>query len=140
MKSAEVFPSKYLKAEDLDGDALVVIEKVVMETLTDPQTKKDSEKPVMYLKDVDKGIILNKTNWALIAKQHGDDSDNWVGKKITLTVTDVEAFGDVVSAIRIKPVSKPRVGGKPVSKGLAPAASEQEAADKAADEAPDIRF
>jgi hypothetical protein len=135
MRSGEVFPSKYLKAEDIEQDSAVVIESVKLEKFTDPQTKKETEKPVMYLVDVDKPVILNKTNWALIAKQYGDESDEWAGKRITLTVVDVEAFGDVVQAIRVKPAAKPRIGGKPAGKGLRPA-SEEEAANQAADDPP----
>lgn len=131
MKSTDMFPSKYLKAEDFDGDAVVVIEKVVKEKFTDPQTKQDSEKAVAYFKDVDKGLILNKTNWNLIAKQHGDESDEWIGKEIWLTVLDVEAFGDVVQAIRVKQKSKPKTG---TGIGKKAPISEAEAAEASADE------
>ena len=102
MKTGEVFPSKYVKAEDLDHDIDVVIERVSLEDFEDPQTKKQSKKPVCYFQGARKGLILNKTNWGLIARQFGDESEEWVGKTVTLTVVDVEAFGDIVSAIRIK--------------------------------------
>ena len=102
MKTNEVFPSKFVKAEDLDGDTEVIIDHVVMEDFEDPQTKRQSKKPVIYFRNARKGLICNKTNWALIARQHGDESDEWAGKAITLVVMDVEAFGDIVSAIRVK--------------------------------------
>ena len=102
MKTGDVFPSKYAKAEDLDHDDEVVIERVVLEEFEDPQTKKKSNKAVCYFQRARKGLVLNKTNWGLIARQYGDESDDWVGKAITLTVIDVEAFGEVVSAIRVK--------------------------------------
>jgi len=115
MRSGDVFPSKYLKAEELDEDVQVTISKVVLEELEQKDGKKQ-EKPVCYFEEGPKGLILNKTNWALIAKQHGDESDDWTGKKITLTTVDVDAFGDVVSAIRVKPPkkqSRPANGKKP---------------------------
>jgi hypothetical protein len=137
MRSGEVFPSKFLKAEDLDGDVIVIIESVKMEKFTDPQTKRESEKPVMFLRDVDKPVVLNKTNWAMIAKQHGDESDEWTGKEITLTVMSVESFGDVVDAIRVKPATRPKIGGKkPIGKTPVPA-SELPPPDLEAD---DIKF
>src|SRR6266404_2681926 len=76
------------------------------------------EKPVVYFQEIQKGFVLNKTNWSLIARQHGDESDEWPGHKITLFVMDVEAFGDIVSAIRVRPPRKtvPKVEG--VKKGL----------------------
>lgn len=138
MRGSDVYPSKYLKAEDFPGDVIVIIEKVEMEKFTDPKTKEETEKPLIWFKDCDKAMIVNKTNWALIAKQHGDESDDWVGKSITLGTLDVEAFGDVVSAIRVKPLkAAPKPGGKsafgkPVSE-KAPT-SEAEAAAQSADE------
>ncbi|HLC04094.1 MAG TPA: hypothetical protein VJK02_13735 [Anaerolineales bacterium] len=114
MKLSEVYPSKYVKAEDLDGDADVVIKELVMEEFEDPQTKKRTQKPVLYFQNARKGLICNKTNAGLIARLYGDETDEWVGKHITLTVVDVEAFGDVVSAIRIK---LPK-GEKPAGAGL----------------------
>jgi hypothetical protein len=110
MKGSEVFPSKYLKAEDLDEDVEVTIKKVVLEELEQKDGTKQ-QKPVCYFEEGPKGLIVNKTNWSLIAKQHGDESDNWIGKTVTLTTVDVDAFGDVVSAIRIKPPRKPVSGG-----------------------------
>jgi hypothetical protein len=102
MKTGEVFPSKYVKAEDLSHDIEVAIERVALEDFEDPQTKKQSKKPVAYFEGKRKGLILNKTNWGLIARQFGDESDAWTGKTVTLTAVDVEAFGDIVSAVRIK--------------------------------------
>jgi len=107
MRSGEVYPSKYLKAEDLgDDEPVVTIERVVMETLESKDRGKQ-EKPVAYFKGIEKGFVFNKTNWALIARQHGDESDDWVGKQIVLFVMDVEAFGEMVNAIRVKTPKKP---------------------------------
>lgn len=103
MKGNDVFPSKYLKAEDLDGDLTVTISGVRLETMKDKKGD-DEQKPVASFKEVKKGLVLNKTNWAAIAKQHGDESDDWAGKQITLTVLEVDSFGDVVQAIRVKAV------------------------------------
>lgn len=105
MKSTDVFPSRYLKAEELDEDLTLTMERVELETMK-TQKGEEQDKPVLYFAEVEKGLVLNKTNWGLIAKQHGDESDNWPGKQITLTVVDVDSFGDVVSAIRIKPQRK----------------------------------
>ncbi len=106
MKSGEVYPSKFLKAEDFgDDEPTVTIEKVVMEELESKERGKQ-EKPVAYFRGLEKGLVLNKTNWSIIAKQHGDESDDWIGKQITLFVMDVEAFGEMVSAIRVRPPKK----------------------------------
>lgn len=107
MRSGEVYPSKYLKAEDLgDEEPIVTIERVVMETLESKDRGKQ-EKPVAYFKGLEKGLVINKTNWSIIARIHGDESDDWIGKQITLFSMDVEAFGEMVNAIRVKPPRKP---------------------------------
>lgn len=106
MKSGEVYPSKFLKAEDLgDDEPTVTIERVLMEEL-DSKDHGKQQKPVAYFKGLEKGLVINKTNWSIIARQHGDESDDWVGKQITLFVMDVEAFGEIVSAIRVRPPRK----------------------------------
>lgn len=110
MKSTDVFPSKYLKAEDVDGEPIVTIASVELESMKD-KSGADIQKPVIYFSETDKGLVANKTNWSLIAKQYGDESDDWIGKQITLTVMDVDSFGDIVSAIRVKPQRK--VASKP---------------------------
>jgi hypothetical protein len=54
-------------------------------------------------------LILNKTNWGICEKLFGsDDSDDWRGERVALTTVEVDAFGDVVKAIRIKG-QKPKV-------------------------------
>ena len=110
MKTSDMFPSKYLKAEDNifdEGEVNVTIKSVVAESLSS-RDKGDETKPVMYFTELDKGLILNKTNWGACVKMYGDESDNWTGEKVTLFTMDVDAFGDVVSAIRIKN-QKPKV-------------------------------
>jgi hypothetical protein len=109
MNTAEVFPSKYLKADDLDGDVEVTIKEVRLEALK-TKSGEDEQKPIVYFSEGEKGLVCNRTNWNAIVKQHGDESDLWVGKKVTLTVVDVDAFGEVVPALRIKPPKKASSG------------------------------
>jgi hypothetical protein len=111
MRTNEVFPSKFLKAEDElfdGGDVVATIKSVELESLKSRERGEES-KPVMYFKDLPKGLILNKTNWGICEKLFGsDDSDDWRGERVALTTVEVDAFGDVVKAIRIKG-QKPKV-------------------------------
>lgn len=102
MLVSEMYPSRFMKAEDFDeGEVrIVTIKSVEMEELG--QGKDKQSKPVVMFRDAEKQLVLNKTNAAVIAKLYGDDSDDWLGKKIALTVIEVESFGDVVRAIRVK--------------------------------------
>ena len=105
MKTNEVFPSKYLKAEDEifdGGEVVATIKEVVLESLKSRE-RGEENKPVMYFKELPKGLILNKTNWGICERLfNSDDSDDWLNERVLLTTVDVDAFGDVVKAIRIK--------------------------------------
>jgi hypothetical protein len=99
MKGSEVFPSKWLKADDLgENEPTVVISHVVMEDINDKE-----QKPVIYFQGKKKGMICNVTNWKRIAYIHkSDDSDDWTGKEITLYVELVDMQGKMTPALRVK--------------------------------------
>ncbi len=99
MKGADVFPSKWLKADDLgDSEPIVTITHVVMEEVSN-----NEQKPVVYFKGKKKGMVCNKTNWNRIAYIHkSDDSDDWSGKDVTLYVELVSMQGEMKPAIRVK--------------------------------------
>jgi hypothetical protein len=61
----------------------------------------DGTKPVVHFRDQTKGLVLNATNFGAIANQHGDETDDWRGKAVTLYPTRV---GKRVDAIRIRTV------------------------------------
>ena len=113
MKGGEVFPSKWLKADDLDGDTEVTIDSVTMETLKDPTTGKEEQKPVVWFKGEEKGVILNVTNWRTLEDVCGsDDSDDWSGHTVTLGASQVEAFGKLTNALRFRLKPQRKAGGK----------------------------
>ena len=61
-------------------------------------------KPVVFFEDEEKGLILNKTNGLKIAAIIGSrDTNQWVGKAVTLFPTTVEFGGDSIAAIRVRP-------------------------------------
>ncbi len=104
MKLSDMYPSKYLKAEDFGDDEVKIftIKNIEIEELGKDKGKKE-EKPVITFREPDaKALVLNKTNAAIIGKFYGDDTDDWLGKKIALHAIEVESFGDVVRAIRVK--------------------------------------
>ena len=106
MKQSDVFPARFLKAEDmLDEELTLTISKVELVELEDKKGEAQ-QKPVIYFQEQKKGLIVNKTNWKIITEVTGEeDSDRWVGKQITLFTLDVDAFGDVVAAIRVKKIT-----------------------------------
>lgn len=100
MKLSEAFPSNYLKAEDLNGrDVHVWIQSVEMQEIG--QGREKQNKPVLTFKGKQKQFVCNITNAKTIAKLYGDDTDDWIGKPITLCSREVEFQGDMVLAIRV---------------------------------------
>ncbi len=97
MNINEMFPDKYLKAEDLQGRRVAVtISEVAVESI------RNEDKPVLYLKGKSRGLVLNKTNTATIKEITGTyDTDLWCGKNIILYGTRVDFQGKRVPAIRI---------------------------------------
>jgi hypothetical protein len=100
MKGNEIFPSKSLKAEDLNGsEPVVTIERVSTQSFDD-----GSRKPIIHFKGKEKTLVCNKTNWNAIVEITGEeDSDNWAGHRIKLTVVRVDFQGKRVPAIRVEP-------------------------------------
>lgn len=102
MKMSQMYPSKYLKADELgDQDHTFTISKIVIEELG--QGAEKESKPVIYFKEIEKGFVMNKTNAGTITKITGsDDTDDWAGKKITLFATEVQFGPDMVLSIRAR--------------------------------------
>jgi hypothetical protein len=100
MKASSAFPSPFLKADDLQGkDVTVTIDGVAMEEIG--QGAQKSVKPVLSFVGKEKGLVCNKTNWNTIIKLHGDETDNWQGKRIILSPREVEYQGEMVLSIRV---------------------------------------
>ena len=102
MHIGNAFPSTYLKAIDLQGRAV----QITMHSVTMEEIGGDI-KPVLFFQDQhgqrkDRGLVLNKTNSNIIAEMYGWETDDWVGKPITLYPARVEFQGKLVDAIRIK--------------------------------------
>ena len=97
MKINEVFPSKYLKASDLqDREIAVTMAHVELDKLG------DDTRPVLYFKGKEKGLVLNKTNANNIASRYGDDTDEWFGHQIILYPAMVDFQGKTTEAIRVR--------------------------------------
>jgi len=106
MNINDQFPSKYLKAADLNGgEAVVTIKDCIMESLG------EDRRPVLYFAGKEKGVVLNKTNATNISDAYGGDTDEWVGKKVVLYTAYVDFQGRSMEAIRIRP-AKPNEGAK----------------------------
>lgn len=103
MKISAAFPSKYLKAADLqDKNVTLIMNRVELEDIQG----EDHKKPVLYFEKAKKGLVLNVTNSKAIARIYGDNTDDWEGKAVTLFPAMVDFKGDTVEAIRLKAPQK----------------------------------
>ena len=99
MKINDLYPSKYIKAEDLPANAPVT---VTIRTLTIEDLGEGQHKPGLYFVGKEKGFILNKTNALIMAVSLGDESDAWLGKKIELFVEMKQFQGKLVQGISVR--------------------------------------
>jgi hypothetical protein len=118
MKVSEAFPSKYLKAADLAGRPITVIMAQV-----ETETIGDDDRPVLYFKGKNKGLVLNKTNAGKISDAYGDDTDDWFGRAIEIYPTEVDFQGKTVEAIRCR---VPKAAKENAAKAQRPASPPQE--------------
>ena len=95
MKINELFTGNWLKAGDLKGEETKVIREVKVEPVG------DKEKPVLHFED-GTAMVLNITNANSIKHLHGDETDLWTGKSITLYMDQVPFRGEIVPAIRVR--------------------------------------
>jgi hypothetical protein len=101
--------TNYLGSWDVvDKELILTIKNIETKKVSTPDGKTE-ELPVMTFTEDYKPMILNATNFKNIAKAHGSNFiEDWIGKKISIYITSVKAFGSVVDALRIKP-SAPKV-------------------------------
>ena len=128
MNINDVFPSKYLRARDLDDDEpTVTIKSVEMTTLG------GDRRAVCYFEGAFKPLILNKTNATAITQIAGtSDTDEWEGLRLRLVVARVSYQGTMHDAVRIAVPTPVRRAAKSSSKA-GPAADPDPAAAREED-------
>ena len=109
------FPSKWIKASDLQGqDVVVTMGHVQVEEVG------DDKKPVLYFAGKEKGMVLNKTNANTIGALYGDETAAWQGNRITLFPTQTDFGGEQKPCIRVR-ITAPAAEPAPPAKNDAPA-------------------
>lgn len=118
MKIDTAFESKWLRAADIDtmadeetNTAVVTMDRVGLEEIGQDKQMK----PVLYFKGIELGMVLNKTNANTIKDLHGDETDDWAGKKIGLFTQEVDFQGKQTLAIRVR-IKAPKTSKAPAPK------------------------
>lgn len=116
-KISEEFSSNWLKSADLNGkETVVTINSIEIESFKEEDgTKK--KKVILAFDELDQKLIVNTTNRDVLVELYGDDTDDWVGQKISLYVTKTTFAGKRVDGLRIR--DRVPKGKAPAPKGKA---------------------
>lgn len=118
MDARLLFPNNYIAAADLQ-EAEKKGKKEVVLTISQVRKEKlktdrgDEIKPIIYFREMEqrhakdadkenKRLVLNKTNARTIMGMHGNETDDWIGKKVALYATKCQAFGKQVDCVRVR--------------------------------------
>lgn len=101
----EYFDYTYLGAYSLDDgkDKTLTIKSHKVEEVKG-ENGRGEDCLVIYFQEEEKGMIMNRTNCRTIETLYRSPYPvDWYGKRITLFVDQVRAFGKVTDALRIRP-------------------------------------
>jgi len=101
----DCFPSRYLKAHDLQGkQPVVTIDRVAME----PMGRTREVVPVVYFVGKAKALKLNKTMATAIAEIAGSPlTERWTGTRLALFATSAEFGKQSYPVVRVKASAAP---------------------------------
>ena len=103
----------YLKKEDLDGPTIATVENVWSEAVIGASRRK----MVVSFQEIEKPLILNKTNIRRLVRIFGStETGSWKGKVTLYVELNVEYGGRVVGGIRVRPA---RSEQRPANNGQA---------------------
>lgn len=116
MDARLLFPNLYVCAADLieaekrtnRNGVTLTISKVVQEELQSERGKQ--KKAIIYFREMEqrtdggenKRLVLNKTNMRTIARLYGYETNDWIGKPVTLFPSTCEVAGQVTDCVRVK--------------------------------------
>jgi hypothetical protein len=110
MKASEFGNSKFLKKEDFPQPKVLTIKSASAE-----EVAKGDVKLCIYFNEIVKPLTLNNTKRNLLIATFGDDTDQWIGKKVRLSLDPTVMYaGQPVGGIRLE-CSKSAAPVKPVA-------------------------
>jgi hypothetical protein len=95
--------SAYMKAEDWVGKSTTTS----IEAVEDVEFEKGL-KPVLRLRGQEKGLVLNATNFDILADAFGSNPSKWPGRTIVLKGEKVPFKGKRIDSIRVSVPEQPK--------------------------------
>jgi hypothetical protein len=95
--------SAYLRKEDFPLQRILTVSDVREEEVTAPG-KKPKRKIVIYLEEVEKGLVLNQANGDVLFEMTGfEDPEQWIGQRVEVyNDPNVTYAGKRVGGIRLR--------------------------------------
>ncbi len=98
MKTSDMVQSKFLKKDDFQTPTILTIKSVSLE-----EVGRGEERWVIFFNERAKGIVLNVTKIRQLENKYGQDTDDWIGKRVVLyTDPNVSYAGKIVGGIRVR--------------------------------------
>jgi hypothetical protein len=104
---SDLYSSKHLKPADLGGrPATATIKEVTVEAF---QNDSDNVRKAVLQFDpnIIKPLVVNKTNYLILAHAYGANTDTWIGRQIVLSPSMTPFKGKMVETIRVEPLRPP---------------------------------
>lgn len=99
----QLFPGRFIKSGEFQGkDVTLTIAKVRIEELEGDGGKK--VKGIVSFRETKKEWVLNRTNGECLKAMWGKETDNWLGKRVTLWPAPFNdnLTGEKTTAIRVR--------------------------------------
>ena len=99
--------SPFLKGDDLEEGERTV---VTIKTAEEVDFPSGDRVPVLSFLELDQKLTLNKTRVKKLVEMLGDDTDEWIGRKIALYAIDVQYNGKTMPGVAIAAPPKGKQG------------------------------
>jgi hypothetical protein len=97
-----MFPSNYLAAIEFGTRQFTAKIDSVRKVKLEGENGEQKDKGVVFFEGHEKGWVLCKTNALCLAAMFGNDTDQWIGKRVTLYSTKVSVGKEMKDGIRVK--------------------------------------
>ena len=113
MHRSDIYKSNYTKASDLPAPRTVTIKSAEIQAFKNDG--KEQEKLVLSFKEKVKPLVCNLTNFDTIAAEcgYGDETDQWLGKKIVLRADRTRFGTKMVDCVRVARPDQGELGVQP---------------------------
>jgi len=99
----QLFPGRFIKAGEFGGkEVTVTVDRVYVDDIEDDRGI-EKPQPIVAFSETKREWALNKTNAQCLVAMWGRDTDDWIGKRVTLfPEQDTSGLADSGLCIRVK--------------------------------------